>query len=366
MNKIRVGILFGGQSAEHEVSLQTARNVVDAIDREKYDIVLIGIDKNGKWQRSDTSHFLLNENDPSLIKLHHSNSTLSLLPYKNDKQLLEISNHDLTSLDVIFPLLHGTYGEDGTIQGLLKLAHIPFVGSSVLGSAIAMDKDITKRLLRDANIPVTKFITTRSNAPHPEFSDIVRKIGLPFFIKPANAGSSIGVSKVTNEDEYGKALTLAKKYDNKIMIEKAVKGREIEFAVLGNENPIISVPGEIILNDEFYSYDAKYIDETASNLQIPAKISEKIINEMQQIALKTYKLLECEGMARVDMFLTKDNQIFVNEVNTIPGFTKISMYPKLMQASGIPYTELIDRLIKLARERFARDSQISTSIIHNS
>lgn len=366
MKKLRLGILFGGQSAEHEVSLQTARNVVDAVNKDKYDITLIGIDKDGVWNLQDASDFLLNEINPSLIALNRGTESVTLLPYKKDKQLLNLKSKNLSALDAIFPLLHGTFGEDGTIQGLLKLAHIPYVGADVLGSAIGMDKDITKRLLRDAGIPITKFKCLRKDDLLPSFSDMEKSLGNPFFIKPVNAGSSIGVSKISTENEFKKAVKLALSYDNKILIEKAINGREIEFALLGNENPIISVPGEIIVNDDFYSYDAKYINSKNSSLQIPAQIPNDIIQKMQKIALKTFKVLACEGMARIDMFLTAKHQIFVNEINTIPGFTKISMYPKLWEASGITYSELIDKLIQLALDRYDRDSKLKTTITPNS
>lgn len=362
MNKLGVGILFGGKSAEHEVSLQTARNVVDAIDKDKYDITLIGIDKIGKWYLCNNSHFLISENDPSLIKLNTGSNLVSLLPFKSENQLITQTSQNLPHLDVVFPLLHGTFGEDGTIQGLLKLAHIPYVGADVLGSAIAMDKDVTKRLLKEAGIPITNFKTVHKNNDIPEFEKIRNVFGLPFFVKPANAGSSIGVSKIRSIDEYEKAVSLAFSYDNKILIEKAVAGREIEFSILGNQNdPIVSLPGEIIVNDDFYSYDAKYINSTGSSSQIPANIPEDITKKMQEMAIKTYKTLSCEGMARVDMFLTKDAEIFVNEINTIPGFTKISMYPKLWAASGISYAELIDRLIDLAIKRHLRDQKLLTN-----
>lgn len=366
MTKLNIGILFGGQSTEHEVSLMTARNVVDAIDKNKYNLTLIGIDKNGTWYLNDNSQFLLNEDSPGSIRLNSGSNIVSLIPYRSNQQLISQTVQNLPHLDVVFPLLHGPFGEDGTIQGLLKLSNLPYVGADVLSSSIAMDKDIAKRLLRDANIPITKFLTIKKDEITPSFIEIEKEFNLPFFIKPANAGSSIGVSKIRTEDEYKKALNLAFSFDNKILIEKAVNGREIEFAVLGNEDPIVTIPGEIIVKDDFYSYDAKYINPEGSSLQIPAQIPEEIKIKMQKIAISTFKLLACEGMARVDMFLTKDNQIFVNEINTIPGFTKISMYPKLWEASGIPYTELIDKLINLALDRHQRDQRLQTNSNHSS
>lgn len=359
--KINIGILFGGKSAEHEVSLQSAKNVFDAIDKEKYNPILIGIDKSGKWLLNNESKFLLNADDPKLIKLNQSSDSVALVPQSAG----EISNFTNTSqglkIDVVFPILHGPFGEDGTVQGLLKLANLPFVGASVLGSAVGMDKDVMKRLLRDAGIPIGKFIVLKSHKPILDFQKIKDEIGLPFFVKPANMGSSVGVSKIHNETEYKSSISKAFDFDTKIIIEEYIKGREIECSVLGNENPIASIPGEVISNHEFYSYDAKYIDEHGAILEIPAKISDHITRQVQELAIKTFQALSCEGLGRVDFFLKDDGEVIVNEINTIPGFTKISMYPKLWEASGISYTELIDRLIQLAIERFDKEQKLKTS-----
>ena len=361
MRKIRVGILFGGRSAEHEVSLQSAKNIVEAIDKKKYDVVLIGIDKKGRWHLGNSSHFLLNDSSPKHIKLNATNNNLTLLPYQSNKQLVSVDDNSMETIDIVFPILHGTYGEDGTIQGLLKLADIPFVGASVLGSAIGMDKDVMKRLLRDAGLPISKFIVVKQN-DKPSFGEIKKQLGLPFFVKPANMGSSVGVSKVKSEKDFMNGLSLAFSYDTKILLEKYIDGREIECSVLGNEDPIASLPGEIIPKHEFYSYEAKYIDENGAALQIPAILPQKKIKEVQSLAVKAFQTLCCEGMARVDFFLDKKNKFFVNEINTIPGFTKISMYPKLWEKSGIPYPMLIDRLIRLAIERHKRDQKLKTSL----
>jgi D-alanine-D-alanine ligase len=355
--KINVGILFGGKSAEHEVSLQSAKNIFSAIDKEKYAPILIGIDKSGVWHLHDEATFLLNESDPKYIKLSESKSTTALVPASNGT----LSNASIPSLDVVFPILHGPFGEDGTVQGLLKLAHIPFVGASVLGSAIGMDKDVMKRLLRDARIPIGKFIALKSEEKIPSYEDIKKNIGIPCFIKPANLGSSVGVSKVHDEKEYSESIKNAFLYDSKILIEEYIKGRELECAVLGNENPEASIVGEIIPLHEFYSYEAKYIDSEGARVEIPAKIPDEIMKKIQSIAIETFKVLSCEGLGRVDIFLTDKNEIIVNEINTIPGFTKISMYPKLWKASGISYAELIDRLITLAIERFEKEQKIQTS-----
>lgn len=360
MHKLNVAILFGGRSAEHEVSLQSAKNVYNAIDKKKYNPILIGIDKSGKWLLQDSAKFLINADNPKLIKLNTSDKNLAIVPQKNSSLINITDNQPTQKIDVVFPVLHGTYGEDGTVQGLFKLLNIPFVGAGVLGSAVGMDKDVAKRLLRDANIPTAKFIVAR--APNKvTFDKATKELGLPMFIKPVNAGSSVGVSKVTTDKEFYIAIAEAFKYDRKIMIEEYMKGKEIECSVLGNENPIASVPGEVIVNAEFYSYEAKYIDENGAVLEIPAKLEKSVIEKIQRIAVDAYKVLECEGMARVDFFLKENGEPIINEINTIPGFTKISMYPKLWEASGISYTELIDRLIQLAIARFKKEQKLLTS-----
>lgn len=359
--KIRVGILFGGKSAEHEVSLQSAKNVVDAIDKEKYEVSLIGIDKSGKWLLPNKSEFLLNANDPKLIKLNKSNEENVALVPQSGGELTNLSHQGpSSSVDVVFPILHGPFGEDGTVQGLLKLAGVPFVGAGVLGSAVGMDKDIMKRLLRDAGIPVAKFLVlTPENIV--SFQEAKEQLGLPLFVKPANLGSSVGVSKVKNESDFQEALDKAFGYDNKVLVEEFIDARELECAVLGNQNPIASGIGEIIPQHEFYSYEAKYIDEKGALLEVPAQIDSEAVDRIQTLAIQTFKTLSCEGLARVDCFLTKDGKLLVNEINTIPGFTKISMYPRLWEASGISYQELISRLIELALERFEREKNLKNS-----
>jgi D-alanine-D-alanine ligase len=321
--KIRVGILFGGKSAEHEVSLQSARNVAEAIDKEKYEVVEIKIEKDGKWSLSWD-------------------------------QLVE------EKFDVIFPILHGPFGEDGTVQGLLKLAGIPFVGAGVLGSAVGMDKDVMKRLLREAGIPIGKYLVLREGEKI-AFKKVVAALKTPFFVKPANMGSSVGVSKVSSQKEYKEALTEALQFDRKIILEENIQSREIECSVLGNDNPKASVPGEVIVHDAFYSYNTKYIHAEGATLAIPANLPKTKIKEIQKLAVETFKVLNCEGLGRVDFFLKKNGKLYVNEINTIPGFTSVSMYPKLWEASGIGYAELIDILIQLAIERFEKESKLKTS-----
>jgi D-alanine-D-alanine ligase len=360
--KIRVGILFGGRSAEHEVSLQSAKNIIDAIDADKYEVVLIGIDKKGQWHLNEHSRFDLPVAEPSLPELPESPENLALVPGKQNDQLVALSGEQrLGSLDVIFPVLHGPFGEDGTVQGLLKLANIAFVGAGVLGSAIGMDKDVMKRLLRDAGIPIAQFLVEhRYSAKEIGFDNARHQLGLPLFIKPANLGSSVGIHKVKDRAEFENAIHDAFNYDDKVLIEECIHGREIECSVLGNDNPIASVPGEILPRHEFYSYEAKYLDENGAALEIPAKLPLAISARVQQLAIKAFSVLCCEGMARVDFFLRNDGEIIVNEINTIPGFTRISMYPKLWEATGISYSELIDRLIQLAIERFEREKRLKT------
>jgi len=361
--KLRVGILFGGRSAEHEVSLQSAKNIIEAIDKDKYDPVLIGIDKSGKWHLQEKSQFLLNETNPKLIALNRSSSSVTLSPWHSENNLKNIGGGHISShIDVVFPVLHGPYGEDGTIQGLLKLAGIPFIGASVLGSAIGMDKDVMKRLLLEARIPVTKFLVfTERDRKFLTFESLKQSVGIPFFVKPANLGSSVGVWKVSSGDQFAKARDDAFSYDTKILVEQYIKGLEIECSVLGNEDPIVSVAGEVVPTKDFYSYDAKYVDQDAAKLVCPADLEPKTLKKIQDMALRAYKTLCCEGMARVDFFVTKYDTVFVNEINTIPGFTKISMYPKLWQESGIGYTELIDRLITLAIERYEKEQKLNTT-----
>ncbi len=317
--KLKIGVLFGGKSAEHEVSIKSARNVINALDKTKYQVTPIKINKDGKFDFDNIKNF-----------------------------------------DVIFPVMHGPFGEDGSMQGLLKLAGVPFVGPGVLGSAVGMDKDFTKKILRDAGLPIGKFITLKSG-DQADFNKVKKELGLPLFIKPANMGSSVGVSKVRNENEFKKAVKDAFDFDTKIIIEEFIDGREIECAILGNDMPMASIPGEIIANQEFYSYDAKYID-AGSVAEIPAKIDKKTAKKVQELAIKTFQALNCEGLSRVDFFLKKNGDVLVNEINTIPGFTDISMYPKLWEASGIPVAKLLDRLIDLAIERFEREQKLKTTV----
>lgn len=360
--KKTIAIVFGGQSSEHEVSLQSARNVINAIDRGSYDITLIGVDKLGRWLRFDENDYLLNANDPAKITLSPSGNYLSLLPGSAGGQFIEVeSGVALARIDAVFPLIHGCFGEDGSLQGLLRLLNIPFVGPDVVGSAVCMDKDVTKRLLRDAGIAVAPFVVLTRNQSA-DFSALVEQLGLPLFVKPASQGSSVGVSKVTDEAGFITALALAFSYDHKVLIERGMVGREVECAILGNREPQASVCGEVIANDEFYAYDTKYLNDGQARIAIPAELADGLADQVREVALQAYRVLECSGMARVDFFVTAAREIIINEVNTIPGFTSISMYPKLWQASGLSYAALIDRLIVLALERADEARLLKTDI----
>ena len=360
--KTSVAILFGGQSSEHEVSLQSARNVINAIDRGSYDLTLIGIDKQGRWLRFDERDYLLNADNPAQIKLSDSGKRLSLLPGSLAGQFVEIeSGIELPRIDVVFPVIHGAFGEDGSLQGLLRLLAIPCVGPDVLSSAACMDKDVTKRLLRDAGIAVAPSrVLTRGQSAR--FEEVSATLGLPMFVKPASQGSSVGVSKVSDEAGFIAALALAFEFDHKVLIEQGIVGREVECAVLGNRQPQVSVCGEVIANDEFYAYDTKYLNGDQARIAIPAELAPEVSDQVREVALRAYAVLGCAGLARVDFFVTEARDIIINEVNTLPGFTSISMYPKLWQASGMTYAGLIDRLILLALERADEARQLKVEI----
>lgn len=359
MKKIKVAILFGGKSAEHEVSVQSAKNIYNAIDKQKYVVVVIGIDKKGHWHISSGEQLLqITSSLPNL----QANSEVTLVNKTLSCHLVKASTHeDLGSIDVIFPVLHGPFGEDGSLQGFLKLLNVPFVGAGVLGSAVGMDKDVSKRLFRDAGLPVGKFLAF-TDKKQIRFATITKTLGLPLFVKPANLGSSIGVSKITTEEAFQKAVDTAFSYDTKILLEAYISGVEIECSVLGNDTPIVSIPGEIVATHDFYSYEAKYLDENGATLKIPANMPKEKIKEVQQLAIEAFKSLCLDGMARVDFFYTTDKKFYINEVNTIPGFTNISMYPKLWQASGMSNTALIDTLIELALEKFIKQKALQSSL----
>lgn len=360
--KLRVGILFGGRSAEHEVSLQSARNVAAALDSKKYEAVYIGINKAGAWLAPGVSERYLTLSATQPNKTPEKSREVVMLAPSGEGVLTRDSGTIEGKIDVVFPVLHGPFGEDGTVQGLLKLADVPFVGAGVLGSAVGMDKDVMKRLLRDAGIPIGKFIVVHAHeASKNKFTDVKKKLGLPLFVKSANLGSSIGVSKVRTEAEFKEALKYAFEFDSKVLIEEYIEGREIECSVLGNEKPVASVPGELIIHHEFYSYEAKYLDANGMTPRIPASLSKETTKKVQELAVAAFKVLCCEGMGRVDFFVAKDGRVLVNEINTIPGFTSISMYPKMWEASGLSYLKLIDKLIELAIERHKKEKKLKTS-----
>jgi D-alanine-D-alanine ligase len=333
-------VLCGGQSPEHVISVRSARNILNAMDHSKYNVTLIGISQKGEWRlisQDEMGDEITTQGSPVLIQ-------------PGEKECLTSGGKSLGTIDAVFPILHGPNGEDGTIQGLLRLMKLPFVGPDVLGSAVSMDKDVTKRLLRDSGMRVADWILIQKGEQVPSFQEIREKLSDVFFVKPANMGSSVGVHRVTNESEWTQALKDALSYDRKVLVERGIKGRELECAVLGNESPEATGVGEVQSGD-FYSYEEKYTSASHAEIVIPAKIDDKHLPKLKETAIKAYKSLDCEGMARVDMFLTEQGEIYVNEVNTIPGFTNISMYPKLWEEAGLIYSDLIDELIELAIER---------------
>src|ERR1700686_1648795 len=349
--KLRIGILFGGRSGEHEVSLISAASVISALDPEKYEAVPIGISKDGRWLAGTAAHKML---PPPLSEVLRTGENVMLSADPNVATLVRANNSsaDALRVDVVFPVLHGTFGEDGAVQGLLDLAGLPYVGSGVLGSAVGMDKDVQKRLFLQAKLPVGDFLAI----PRAEWeksrgkviSAVRKKFRFPVFVKPATLGSSVGMTKAHDAKELAAAMDLAAEFAQKILVERAIRGREIEVAVLGNEDPKASIPGEIVPHREFYDYAAKYLEE-GTRLLIPAKLNRAQGKRFQEYAVRAFRSLECLGMARVDFFLEhRTGRILLNEINTIPGFTSISMYPKLWEASGLSYRNLLDRLIELA------------------
>jgi D-alanine-D-alanine ligase len=366
--KIRLGVLFGGRSGEHEVSLTSAAAVMKALDPEKYELVPVGITPEGRWRVGSKALGLLagaagdnlaQRTAPLQTVLEEGRAVTPSVDPTGPKLLpLAKSSGAVTSrpeVDVIFPVLHGTFGEDGTIQGLLELADVPYVGAGVLASAAGMDKDVMKRLFRDAGLPVVpwEMVLRREweDDPGGVRRKVKKRLRFPLFVKPANLGSSVGITKVHSPEEFQAGMDLAAQYDRKILVEKAVDAREIECAVLGNDQPEASLPGEIVPVNEFYDYEAKYVKE-GSKLLIPARLSRRQIKRVRELAVRGFKAIDCAGMGRVDFLLDRKNgKLFLLEINTIPGFTSISMYPKLWEATGVPYTKLLDRLVELAIER---------------
>jgi D-alanine-D-alanine ligase len=333
--RVRVAVLLGGRSSEHEISLASARSVLDALDPDRYETVTVEIGRDGRWELGTGS----------------DDSVAETLPVPTSKVPATLGE-----VDVVFPVLHGPFGEDGTVQGLLELAGVPYVGAGVLGSALAMDKDVFKAVMRDRGIPVTRNITLRQGqAPENPF-------GYPVFVKPARLGSSVGITKVKSKEDLAPAVELAFRHDEKVLVEEFVPGVEVECGVLGNEEPLASLPGEIVSHGfsgvDWYDFSAKY-DEGGMDLVIPPRLPEETIERIQELAVRSFVAGECEGMARVDFFVRDDGEVLLNELNTIPGFTATSVYAALFEASGIPYPELVDRLVKLALERHERRSRLS-------
>jgi D-alanine-D-alanine ligase len=360
-DRLRVLVLFGGRSAEHEISLLSARFVVEALDPARFEALLVGIDKQGRWQLESRESLLAAGTDARAIALGAGLPQVSLPPRPEPGGALQVSveARPPVAVDVVFPVLHGPMGEDGTMQGLLELSGLPYVGAGVLGSAVGMDKDVMKRLLLQAGLPVLPYVTLRraafERARQGALAEAAR-LAFPVFVKPANLGSSVGVSRVTEPKALGAAVEQAFEFDGKVVIEQGLDHpREIECAVLGGTTPVVSVPGEIVVDhpDGFYSYAAKYLDEGGATTRIPAELSPSETALAQELSRRSFEVLECEGMARVDLFLSRERELFVNEINTIPGFTSISMYPKLMERSGVPPRELVSRLIDDAVARAA-------------
>jgi D-alanine-D-alanine ligase len=365
--KIRVGVVFGGRSGEHEVSLRSARSIMDALDPDKYEVLPIGITKEGRWIAGGDPWKALSSGDegsvPAVFLSEPGDPTLKAIESTGSQDAQ--SMRPIAEVDVIFPVLHGPFGEDGTVQGLLELADIPYVGAGVVGSAVGMDKAIFKAVMTAHGVPILPYrLVLRAeweSQPEAVLADIVEHFDFPVFVKPANLGSSVGVVRVTDEAGLADGLDEAALYDRRLLVEQGIAAREIEVSVLGNEEPIASVPGEVIPGDTFYSYTDKYINDDAQ-LLIPAPLDEATIEQVQQIAVQAYRAIDCAGLARVDFLLDRHtNELWLNEVNTIPGFTSISMYPKLWEASGVPFAELVDRLIELGLARHADKGRNKTS-----
>lgn len=364
--RLRVGVVFGGRSGEHEISLRSAESIIKALDPARYEVVPIAITKAGRWLTAGESVGLL----PGAV-MESADTPVALLgdPTARGLQRLDRARSaaDAQPLDIIFPVLHGTYGEDGTIQGLLEMADLPYVGCGVLASSTGMDKVVMKRLFREAGLPIVEFTHFLRREWESDAESVERRvsdeIGFPCFVKPANLGSSVGISKAKDSESLRSAIALAARYDRKIVVERGIIGREIEVSVLGNDDPRASIPGEIVPQTaEFYDYQAKYIDDNGARLIIPAELSEETIAELQRLAVRAFQAIDGAGLARVDFFIEQGSgQILVNEINTLPGFTSISMYPKLWEASGLSYAALIDRLIELAIERHEEKSRNVTS-----
>ena len=352
MAKKKIGLLFGGRSGEHEVSLASAQAIAHNFDADAFEVVPVLISREGRWYGP-----IEIEKIAVAAPEQYADREVLLAPQPGGRLLRAADGSEVCRLDVIFPIVHGTYGEDGILQGLLELAGVPYVGAGVAGSAIGMDKVLMRKILAYHNIPQVAFTTVLRTQVEQDISAAVKEIAAvlpyPVFVKPANGGSSVGISKARDDAELAEALRLAARYDRKILVEQGVNAREIEISVLGNEQPAVSLPGEICSSNEFYDYKAKYIDNKSISV-IPADLPENVVATIQQLAVEAYQALDCEGFARVDFFVERQSgQIYLNEINTLPGFTEISMYPKMWEAAGLPVTQLLNRLVELACQRFA-------------
>ncbi|MBC7421600.1 MAG: D-alanine--D-alanine ligase [Bdellovibrio sp.] len=358
--KKKIAIVFGGKSAEHEVSMNSARNICNAIDKNKFEILYIGVSKQGSWYEFSNANVFdtykaLNDQELKEADL------ITLISYQEKPYIFSFKTQEKRAIDCAFPIIHGTMGEDGTLQGFFRILNLPFVGCGVLSASVGMDKEYMKRLMTESGIANSAYMILKKSVPA-NYHEIVKKLGSPFFIKPANAGSSVGVHKIKSAEDFDPKLKDAFQYDLKVIAEEFIDGREVECSVLGlNQSPKASLPGELIVKHEFYSYEAKYLDPNGAEIVIPAKLTDEQVKEIQNLAIKTFQSLNCDGLTRVDFFVRKDGRVFVNEINTLPGFTKISMYPKMWEASGLKYSDLITELVQLAFEKHQLDNQIKMS-----
>jgi len=349
----KVLLIYGGKSVEHEISVRSAKNVFENIDKNKFEVILVGISKVGVWH--------LTKNMDQTIE---SGDKVAALPVERVPFLIDLKNHKLIEYHIVFPILHGTDGEDGAIQGIFKSYNVPLVGCGVLGSSVSMDKIVSKKLLKESGVPVADYLYFDSAEKEAiSYGDIVAKIGSPFMIKAGALGSSVGISKVNSESEFQKAIVDSFLYGDRVLIEKYIKGRELECGVIGNEDPKASLPGEIVLKKDyaFYDYQAKYQDDEAIDIIIPAKIDKSISQKIMEYCVRAYKALNCNDYSRADLFLTENNEIIINEINTIPGFTNVSMFPMLWQNMGMSYSELISALIEMAERRWQKQNSYLTS-----
>jgi D-alanine-D-alanine ligase len=361
--EINVALLIGGPSTEHKISLISGNSIYKAINKKKYDVFVIGIDHDIRWWWYESDNFLEHADNPGSVSLASGGKEVHIKNVGGKVYLCDSMSREVCHIDIFFPVLHGSYGEDGVLQGVLQSVGAAYTGVGLMASSVGMDKDLAKRVWRDEGIPVADFICLKKHESDSiDFADAKKKLGLPMFVKPANAGSSVGVSKVTDESEYKAALAEAFRFDTKILLEEAVIGKEVECAVLGNEYPKASVMGEIIPKASFYSYEAKYLDDEGASMAIPACIDEQTSDTLRALAVRAFVTIGCEGLSRVDFFLTPEGKIVLNEINTLPGFTSISMYPKLWEATGLPYEQLIDEIILLGFQRYERDRKLERKV----